>query len=122
MLGNAACNFCGRFGSESSRAFLTDGSVLDKIKIKSDKKILIWNGWEISKGSEYSKIKAKKRFGKDDVMLSFETYVNSDVLDLYDFRRDHELGVEFKLDDNESLKMKLKDEESFVGLEHNMRF
>ena len=98
-----------------------DSKAFDNLKIETDQRVAVWSGWEISKRFESEKIKAQKKLAKD-ITFSFETYVNKDFLKADQTDRENEIGVEYKLDKNESLKMRLKDRESFLGLEHKVKF
>lgn len=98
-----------------------DSKAFDNLKIETDQRVAVWSGWEISKRFESGKIKAQKKLAKD-IAFSFETYVNKDFLKADQTDRKNEIGVEYKLDKNESLKMRLKDKESFLGLEHKVKF
>lgn len=98
-----------------------DSKAFDDLKIETDQRVAVWNGWEISKRFESEKIKAQKKLAKD-ITFSFETYVNKDFLKTDQTDRENEIEVEYKLDKNESLKMRLKDRESFLGLEHKVKF
>ena len=93
----------------------------DNLKIETDQKVAVWNGWKISKRFQTQKIKAQKKLAKD-IIFSFETYANKDFFKTDQTNRENEIGVEYKLDKNESLKMRLKEKESFLGLEHKVKF
>lgn len=107
---------------EIDLARLSDGHAYDNMKVETDQKLAVWEGWEITKKIDTSEIRAKKKLGKDDVTLSFETYANEDLFHGVDDDKENRIGVEYKLDKNESVKMELKEEESFVGMEHKVKF
>jgi len=109
-------------GGEIDFGLFSSGKAFDKMKMESSQNMAVWEGWEISKRFETSKIQAKKKVAKD-ITFSFDAYSGENLFDSYSADdKESEIGVEYKLQENESFKMKFKDRESFVGLEHKVRF
>ena len=101
---------------------LGEGKAFDNMLIETDQKVAVWEGWQISKWVDTSRIMAAKKLGKDDVTLTFETYANEDLFRGNQYERDNKIGVEYNLSQNENIRMELKDEENFLGLEHKVEF
>lgn len=102
-------------------ALFPSSGAFEKLKIETDRNVVIWSGWEVSKRFETSKIKAQKKLAKD-ITFSFETHTDENLFNTKESDNKSEIGVEYKIDKNESLRMKLKDDESFIGLEHKIKF
>ena len=69
--------------------------------------------------------KAMRKFKKkvaEDVTFSFETYSNNNMLGTHEEGNENEIGLEYKLDKNESVTMRIKEEESIIALEHKVKF
>jgi len=97
-------------------------NVFDGLKIETDNNVCVWSGWEISKRFETSQVTAQKKIAKD-ITFSFDAYINEDMLKpKWAQDKKNEVGVEYKIDKNESIMMKLKDDEGFLGLEHKVKF
>jgi len=91
-------------------------------KMDTGKNMAIWDGWEIFKQLKTSKIEAKKKLAKD-VIFYFEAHSGENLFETYHpDDKESGIGVEYKLHENESFKMKFRDSESFVGIEHKVKF
>jgi len=109
-------------GGEIDFALFSSGKAFDKMKMETSQNMAVWEGWEISKRFETAKIQAKKKVAKD-ITFSFDAYSGENLFDSYSTDdKESEIGIEYKLHENESFKMRFKDRESFVGLEHKVRF
>ncbi len=106
-----------------------DGTIDLKQLCSSDKKVLdlafrsetiIWNGWDITKPLESPEIKVKKDIGKD-LRITFMGYLNDEqAWDESDLKE--ELDIEYKLTEEQRVKMRLKKDEEFFSLEHKLKF
>lgn len=88
---------------------------LEGVKIKTEQGLVVWEGWDPSKG--YS----RRGFSfKDSNNFGFGTYVKEDIV-----RPESEKGgveMEYKIRGKESLKMRMQEGEQFFGLEHKVKF
>ena len=94
--------------------------LLSYIKLKSDMKTIIWDGWDISRDGSDS-LKMIKDIG-DKVSVGFKTFTREELLPYQ--KRDNldEMSLEYKLDNGQILQMKLKENEEFFGVEHKNKF
>ncbi|OIO32571.1 MAG: hypothetical protein AUJ70_05305 [Candidatus Omnitrophica bacterium CG1_02_40_15] len=94
--------------------------LLSYIKLKSDMKTIVWDGWDISKDG-YDSLKMVKDIG-DKVSVGFKTFAREELPPYK--KRDNldEMSLEYKLDNGQVFQMKLKENEEFFGIEHKKRF
>jgi len=99
---------------------IAGSNLLNYIKLKSDMKTIVWDGWDISKDGSDS-LKIVKDIG-DNVSVGFKTFAREELLPYQ--KRDHmdEMRLEYKLDNGQAFQMKLKENEEFFGVEHKKRF
>ncbi len=98
---------------------MNEGGFFDSLSIKSDMKEIAWDGWDI------------KRRGKDELSMTkdinekmkvgLKTATREPLIGYREEEKPEEVSLEYKLG-AENLKMKIKDDEEFFGIEHNMRF
>jgi len=103
------------------------GRALQNIQIEPEQNIAMWDGWDITNNQKTASIRASKKIGKDDVLICFERQQNVNDIDPcyqkpYGDRDRSEMDVVFMVDKNENLKMRFNDEESFLGVERNVKF
>lgn len=95
------------------------GNLTKGLVIKSDQ-TMVWEGWDIKGGgSDRPQLSLKKDIG-DDFLISFETNGFDEFLG--EEKSENELGLEYKLWGDKSLKMELKEDEEFLALEHKLKF
>lgn len=99
---------------------MADSNLLNYIKLKSDMKTIVWDGWDISKDGSDS-LKMVKEIG-EKVSVGFRTFTREELLPYQ--KRDNldEMNLEYKLDNGQMFQMKLKENEEFFGVEHKKRF
>lgn len=99
---------------------VTSSNLLSCLKLRSDMKRVVWDGWGISKEGVDSLMMVKE-IG-DKMSVGFKTFARKE-LSLYQKRENpDEMSLEYKLENGQALKMRLKEnEESFV-IEHKKRF
>ncbi len=95
------------------------GGLFDGVRIKSDMETIAWDGWDITKhGSDELSV------GKDvseNMRVGFRTIATDPVTTYEDKEHPEEMSLEYKMG-MENLKMKLKDNEEFFGVEHSVKF
>ncbi len=90
-----------------------------KLVLASNQDNIKWQGWSISRKDDSGTIAVDK--GIDDKFsIAFRSYMRNSV-GMTDERRD-EFDLEYKLRDDKSLKIRLKENEELLGVEHKVRF
>jgi len=91
------------------------------LRMKSDMKTIVWDGWDIEKDGSDS-MKMVKGIG-DNMSVGFRTFAREELPPYQKRDKKDEMSVEYKLDgENQALQMKLKENEEFFGVEHKKRF
>ena len=92
----------------------------DNIRLSSDDKAINWDGWNSSKVQDVSEFRMKKRIN-DDINIDFKKFVAEEKVD-ESIKDNDEVGLEYKLHPNDSLKMVVGKDREFLGLEHKDKF
>ena len=100
---------------------IADSNPMAGIKVKSDMRMIVWDGWDISKDGSDS-LKMVKDIG-DRVSVGFKT-VTREGLPLFQKKENmDEMSLEYKLNETgQAFQMKLKENEEFFGIEHKKKF
>lgn len=99
---------------------IAGSDLLSYMKLKSDMKTIVWDGWDISKDGSDS-IKMIKDIG-DNVSVGFRTFAREELLPYQKRENMDEMSLEYKLDNGQIFQMKLKENEEFFGVEHKKKF
>ena len=99
---------------------IVGANLMDYIKLKSDMKTIIWDGWDISKEGSDS-LKMVKDIG-DKVSVGFRTFAREELPPYQKRENPDEMSLEYKLDNGQAFQMKLKENEEFFGVEHKRKF
>ncbi|MDP2911295.1 MAG: hypothetical protein Q8N76_03055 [Candidatus Omnitrophota bacterium] len=100
---------------------IANSNPIEGIKIKSDMRMIVWDGWDISKDGSDS-LKMVKDIG-DRVSVGFKTVARKDLSPFQKKENMDEMSLEYKLDETgQAFQMKLKENEEFFGIEHKKRF
>ncbi|MFA5389389.1 MAG: hypothetical protein WC312_06530 [Candidatus Omnitrophota bacterium] len=94
--------------------------LLSGIKVKSDMKTIVWDGWDISKEGVDS-LKMIKDIG-DNVSIGFRTFAREELPPYQKRENMDEMSLEYKMENGQALQMKLKENEEFFGVEHKRKF
>jgi hypothetical protein len=88
---------------------------LEEVKIKTSDGLVVWEGWDFSKGRGMKGVtfKSSNNFG-------FGTYAGEDIVRPGSAKDGVEL--EYKIRSKESLKMRMEEGAQFFGLEHKVKF
>lgn len=97
----------------------TKANIFEGVRIRSGDERIVWKGWDIAKPKDSSELKVGKTVG-EDFRINFKTYLNDELSTRE--TQDNEVSLEYELGKSESIKMKLKGREEFLGLEHKLRF
>lgn len=98
---------------------IAKGGLLDGLRIKSDMKTIVWDGWDISKDGTDELTMSKDISEK--MRVGFKTMHREPLTTYYDRESPEEMSLEYKVG-LENLKMKLKKDEEFFGIEHSVEF
>jgi len=97
-----------------------NSNIFEGLRVKSDMKIVSWNGWDITKsgsdGLNMSKDVAS------DLRVGFKTVAREPRPTYYNKENPEELSLEYKLGERESFDMKLKENGEFIGIKHKTKF
>jgi hypothetical protein len=114
---------------EEGGFFILDGKIdlreigkqtfFDDIKILSDEKTIVLDGWDIARGVEQSEITLKKAVS-EDLKVGFKTFINDKMQDLSN--ESDALELEYKLQGNRSLFMRFEKDEELFGVRHKLKF
>lgn len=101
-------------------AKLGSGNPLQNLKISSDEKTIIWHEWDITKKPEETKLSFQKDVGSE-FKVGFDTFINDETEN--SLKKDKSgVEVQYNLSQNQSIKLKLKENEEIVGVEHKIEF
>lgn len=104
-------------GSADLRAFGRNIFLKD-LKMCADGRTMIWDGWDISKADDAPQLKLEKSVD-ENLKVKFRTFMNDE--NLIDQPKKDEWELQYKMG-KKKIKMRLKDQEDFVGLEHKNEF
>jgi len=95
-------------------------NVFEDIVVKTDDQIIVWDGWDITKEATDDKVSLRKRIN-EELEVGFKAPLNEGyALDKED--GEGEVELRYKIQGNESLKMQIKEDEEFLGVEHKVKF
>jgi hypothetical protein len=95
-------------------------SFFDNIKLSSADNAINWDGWKSAKTQDVQEIRMNKRLS-DDINVDFKKFVADEKVD-ESIKDKDEVGFEYKLHPNDSLKMVVGKDREFLGLEHKDKF
>ncbi|MBU1146841.1 MAG: hypothetical protein KKD11_00610 [Candidatus Omnitrophica bacterium] len=98
---------------------IAKGGLLDGLRIKSDMKTIAWDGWDISKDGT-DELTMSKDVG-ENLRVGFKTMRREPITTYEDRENPEEMSLEYKMG-LQNLKMKLKEDEEFFGIEHSVKF
>ncbi|MCM8781800.1 MAG: hypothetical protein NC828_01950 [Candidatus Omnitrophica bacterium] len=104
---------------EIDLAKLGKRNIFEDLKIETDQRVIVWEGWDISKDISASEVKLKKDIS-EEFKVNFKTYVNDK--DGPAEERKSEIGVDYKIKKDASINMRMRDDGAFVGVEHKLKF
>lgn len=99
---------------------LGKGNLFDDIKLKSDERAIVWDGWGTTKLKDVEEVRMEKKIN-DDINLDFKKFITDQKVD-ESIRDNDEVQLEYKLHPHDSLKMMVGQDKDFFGLEHKDKF
>lgn len=95
------------------------GSLFDGLRIKSDMKTIVWDDWDITKKGtdELSMTKDVS----DNIRIGFKTMARDPNTTYYDEENPEEMSLEYRIG-LQNLRMRLREDEEFFGIEHSIKF
>lgn len=95
---------------------------LENLEIGTDPNTIIWDGWDISKADEESKLSLSKGVDRR-IKVGFTAHISNDETAYQPVKPQNEFELEYKMPDEESLlQLKAKEKEEFLGLEKKYKF
>ena len=95
-------------------------NIFENVQVTTDQKVIVWEGWDVSKDS--SEVKLSRPVG-EDFGVNFKTYVNKDNLRMVDEEeKKSEVGVDYKIQKDDNINVRMKQDSAFVGVEHKVKF
>ncbi|MFH1868504.1 MAG: hypothetical protein ABH843_05990 [Candidatus Omnitrophota bacterium] len=95
---------------------------MEDIKVSTDEKTIIWEGWDISKSGDSGELTLSK--GVDGgVKVEFKTHISEDETTYQPVKAQDELNIEYGMADEEvALQIKAKEKEDFFGIMKKYKF
>jgi hypothetical protein len=90
------------------------------IKVSSDENAITWDAWEVKNSNGLQEMRMNKKLS-DEFSLDFNRYVQDKEIDESGRHMD-KVGLGYKLNDTQSLKVVMGQESDFFGLEHKDKF
>lgn len=95
---------------------------LDKINLSSKKSALLGQGWSLLSKDGGERIKLKKQLN-ENFNIGFSTYLKRDDSQILgEVERGEEMELEYSLTEDKDLKLELREEEEFFGLQQTVEF
>ena len=91
-------------------------NILKEAKLVSEKGKIVWGGWMVAKEKEESRLEVRKEIS-NGLSVGFKTPVGEEETE-----DKNEVEIEYKIKKRESIKVKLKEDEGFIGVEHKEKF
>ncbi|MEE8317272.1 MAG: hypothetical protein V3S13_00010 [Candidatus Omnitrophota bacterium] len=98
---------------------IAEGDAFDGIIVRSDMKRLVWDDWDIRREGK-DQLSMEKDIS-DTVRVGFKTMARDPITSYYDEDNPEEISLKYKIG-LENIKMRLKEDEEFFGIEHNIKF
>lgn len=93
--------------------------LFDDVKILTDEKTIVLDGWDISRGTEQSELNLKKVVS-DDLKVGFKAFINNQAPAVSEEAGSIEL--EYKLQENRAVLMRFEKEGEFLGVKQGAKF
>ena len=95
-------------------------NIFEDIIIKTDDQSIVWEGWDISKETVTDTVNLKKRIG-EELEIGFVAPVEP-ADELKEEEPEGAFEMRYKLKESDSLKIQIREEEEFLGVEHKIKF
>jgi hypothetical protein len=95
------------------------GRAMEDLVIKSEKETMVWRGWDVVRKEADSEIRLKRAVG-DDISLLYKTHIEDGRSSLK--RNRDELELKYGISEKRSFKLRLRENEEFIGLENKIKF
>ena len=99
---------------------LGKGNLFDGIKLKSDERAIMWDGWGTTRINDVEEVRMEKKLN-EDISLDFKKFITNQKVD-ESVRDNDEVQLEYKLHPHDSLKLMVGQYEDFLGVEHKDEF
>jgi len=98
---------------------ITTKNMIEDLIIKSNRETIVWEGWDITKKRADSEVNLKKSIA-ENISLLYKTYIEDETS--YKEKNKDEIELKYEILDNKNLKMRLRENEEFFGLENKIEF
>lgn len=95
------------------------GNMFEGLNVKSDMKTIAWDGWDIDQKGKDALSMTKDI--SDNMRVGFKAFAREPLTPYRDTQNPEEMSLEYRIG-VERLKMKLKENEEFFGIEHSVKF
>ncbi|MFH1189999.1 MAG: hypothetical protein V1682_04845 [Candidatus Omnitrophota bacterium] len=95
-------------------------SMFDDIKLITDDRAITWDEWESSQGKDVQELSMKKNIG-GNFGIGIKKFVKEDKID-ESSRDSDEYHLDYNLQNNDSLKVMVAQDNDFFGFEHKDKF
>lgn len=102
---------------EVDLAKLGKRNIFENVKVTTDQKTIVWEGWDISKSP--SEVNLNRQVG-DEFKVHFKTNMN-DTASVSN-GKENEMGLDYKIKQGDSINVRVKEDGAFVGVEHKVKF
>ncbi|MCX5716649.1 MAG: hypothetical protein NTV07_07415 [Candidatus Omnitrophica bacterium] len=110
---------CLYIDGEVNLAKLGKRNVFEDVRVETDQKTIVWEGWDVSKDIDTSEVKLKKDIN-EDFRINFKTYSDQDKR--LSEQSEGEVGLDYKIHKNDSINLRMKEDEAVVGVERKVKF
>lgn len=93
-------------------------NIFEDLVVETDQRVIVWDGWDVTKDLATSEVNLRKDIN-EDFRIRFKGYTQKDE---EGFRRHSEIGLDYKLEKDDSLNVRMQEDGAFVGVEHRIKF
>jgi len=108
-------------GGELDLRKLGKRNIFEDMVVKTDDQTIVWEGWDITREPAGDQVSLKKKVN-EDVEVGFKAPLAEGDRDWQESNNKGEIELQYKIKGNQNLKMQLKGEEEFLGVERKIKF
>ncbi|MFH1847780.1 MAG: hypothetical protein ABH825_01010, partial [Candidatus Omnitrophota bacterium] len=92
--------------------------IFKDLQVETDQRVIVWDGWDVTKDIDTSEVTLRKDIS-NEFRVNFKGYTERDR-EGYD--RKNEIGLDYKMEKDDSLNVRMREDGTFVGVEHRVKF
>jgi len=96
-------------------------NIFEDIKIETDQRVIVWEGWDISKDIYTSEVNLEKDVS-EDFKVNLKTYTSAGNDNTDPDRKRSEIGLDYKIQKDDSINLRMKEDSAFMGVERKIKF